>query len=180
MKKFLNKIANSEFTMPVIGAVFWLIVFSINCSIALTDDPLTSKSFVRLLIPAVLFIINVLSLGECSKHRETKKVVDRLDVLAKVIFSETKKGTDLENYKKILNPDELKKFENIDTWEPCIFKPCTGEPGSHQCLDGLYNKSRHLFKLDPLFNIDKDRLLYTWKEDDVLEFTMKGAHVNEC
>lgn len=172
MKKFLNNIANSEFTMPTIGTFFWLIIFSVNCGIAWTDDLLTSKSFVRLLIPAVILIINVLSLGECSKRRETKKIVDRLDILAKIIFSETKDGADLDNYKKILNPDEL---ENIDTWKPCIFKPCGGQPGSHQCLDGFYNKSRQLFKLDPSLNIDKDLLSYTWKEDDVLEFTMKDT-----
>lgn len=180
MKEFLKKLAESEFTIPASGALFWLIIFSINCCIAWADDPLTNKSFVRLLIPAILLLMNILSLGECSKLRETKRIVDRLDALAKATFSETKKDADLENYKKILNPDELEKFENIDTWEPCIFKPCTGEPGSHQCLDGLYNKSRHLFKLDPFLNIDKARLSYIWKEDDVLEFTMKGAHVNEC
>ena len=175
MKNFLKKLA---VTMPLIGTLFWLIIFIVNCSIAWSDDPLTNKSFIRLLIPAILLIMNVLSLGECSKLRETKKVVDRLDVLAKVTFSETKKDADLEDYKKILSPDELEKFKNIDNWETCIFKPCMGEPGSHQSLDGLYNKSRHLFKLDPLFSVDKAQLMYTWKEDDVLEFTMKEVHVN--
>lgn len=175
MKKFLNKIANSEFTMPTIGTFFWLIIFSVNFGIAWTDDPFTSKSFVRLLSSALMLIINVLSLGECSKRRETKKIVDRLDILAKITFSETKDSSDLDNYKKILNPDELEKFENIDKWKPCIFKPCGGQPGSHQCLDGFYNRSRQLFKLDPSLNIDKDRLSYTWKEDDVLEFTMKDT-----
>lgn len=173
MKKFLNNIANSEFTIPTIGTFFWLIIFSVNFSIAWTDDPLTSKSFVRLLSSTLMLIINFLSLGECSKRRETKKIVDRLDILAKIAFSETKESADLDNYKKILNPDELEKFENIDKWNPCIFKPCGGQPGSHQCLDGLYNKSCQLFKLDPSLNIDKTRLSYTWKEDDVLEFTMK-------
>lgn len=178
MKNFLKKLIENDFTMPVIGTLFWMIILIVNCSIAWSDDPLTNKSFIRLLIPAVLLMINVLGLGECSKLRETKRVVDRLDVLAKVIFPETKKGADLENYKKILSSDELEKFKNIDIWEPCIFKPGIGEPGSHQCLDGLYNRSRHLFKLDPLFYVDKDRLLYTWKEDDVVEFTMKEVHIN--
>ena len=163
MKNFLKKLAESEFTMPVSGLLFWLIILTVNCSIAWSDDPLTGKSFIRLLIPTLLVIINTLSLGECSKRRETKKIVDRLDALAEIAFSETKKGV-----------------ENTDDWEPCIFKPCSGQPGSHQCLDGLYNRSRHLFKLDPSLNIDKARLSYIWTEDDVLEFTMKGAHVNEC
>ena len=126
MKNFLNKLAESEFTLPIIGTLFWMISFIVNCSIAWNDEPLTSKSFVRLLILAVMMIVSFLSLGECSKRRETKRVVDRLDVLAKVTFSETKKDADLEDYKKILSSDELEKFKNIDTWEPCIFKPGTG------------------------------------------------------
>lgn len=158
MKKFLKRLAESEFTLPTIGAFFWLVVFIVNGFRAWTDSPLTGESFMRLLTPAVLMIICFLSLGECSKRRETKKIIDRLNVLAKGASSETKKIADLEN---------------TDTWMPCIFKPCTGQPGSHQCLDGLYSKSRQLFKLDPALNIDKARLSYIWKEDDVLEFTMK-------
>lgn len=158
MKKFLKRLAESEFTLPTIGALFWLVVFIVNGMRAWTDEPLTGESFVRLLIPAVLVIMCFLSLGECSKRRETKKIIDRLDVSAKVASSETKKNTE---------------SEDTDTWKPCIFKPCTGQPGSHQCLDGLYNKSRQLFKLDPTLNIDKARLSYIWIEDDVLEFTMK-------
>ena len=158
MRKFLKRLEESELTLPTIGVLFWFIVFIVNGLKAWTDSPLTGESFMRVLIPAVLVIICFLSLGECSKRRETKKIIDRLDVLAKVASSETKKSADLEN---------------TDTWKPCIFKPCTGQPGSHQCLDGLYNKSRQLFKLDPSLNIDKARLSYIWKEDDVLEFTMK-------
>lgn len=158
MKKFLKRLAESEFTLPIIGVLFWWGVFIVNGIAACTDEPLTGKSFVKLLIPGVLLIMYFLSLGECSKRRKTKKIIDRLDVLAKVASSETKKSADLEN---------------TDTWKPCIFKPCTGQSGSHQCLDGLYNKSRQLFKLDPTLNIDKARLSYIWKEDDVLEFTMK-------
>lgn len=158
MKKFLKRLAESEFTLPTIGVLFWWGVFIVNGITAWTGEPLTGKSFVRLLIPSVLLIIYYLSLGECSKLRETKKIIDRLDALAKVASSETKKNTELED---------------TDTWMPCIFKPCMGQSGSHQCLDGLYNKSRQLFKLDPALNIDKARLSYIWKEDDVLEFTMK-------
>jgi hypothetical protein len=174
MKNFLKKLVESDFTMPVTGTLFWLIILIVNCSIAWSDDPLTNKSFIRLLIPAVLLIMNVLSLGECSKLRETKRIVDRLDILAKMTFRNDINAIELEKYKKLLSDDDLKKWNKMDIWEPCIFKPCMEQPGSHQDLDGYYNKELNIFKIDPHFHQDKSFDGIIWKEEDVLEFTMKG------
>lgn len=116
-------------------------------------------------------------------RERTKAITDRLDILARVLLPEFCKGNNaIESYKKLMD------FEGPNTWEdlvkkdkqlPCYFKPVGGQVRSHEVLDGLYNPSKKIFKLDPEFmeNIKEGWNAYLedhiWLQDNVLEYTMK-------
>lgn len=80
------------------------------------------------------------------------------------------------NVKKHMEEDRI-IFEE-DTWYPCYFKPVGGQIKAHEVLDGLYNPSKKVFKLDPEFNKNKENWNsclgdHVWLQDNVLEYTLK-------
>lgn len=65
-----------------------------------------------------------------------------------------------------------------DVWYPCYLKPVGGQIKAHEVLDGLYNLSKKVFKLDPDFNKNKENWNscledHIWLQDNVLEYTLK-------
>lgn len=80
------------------------------------------------------------------------------------------------NVKKHMEEDRI-IFEE-DTWYPCYFKSVGGQIKAHEVLDGLYNPSKKVFKLDPEFNKNKENWNsclrdHVWLQDNVLEYTLK-------
>lgn len=96
-----------------------------------------------------------------------------IDILALVVLF---LGARRYNVKKQVEEDRI-IFEE-DTWYPCYFKPVGGQIKAHEVLDGLYNSSKKVFKLDPEFNKIKENWNscledHVWLQDNVLEYTLK-------
>lgn len=96
-----------------------------------------------------------------------------IDILALVVLF---LGARRYNVKKQVEEDRI-IFEE-DTWYPCYFKPVGGQIKAHEVLDGLYNPSKKVFKLDPEFNKIKENWNscledHVWLQDNVLEYTLK-------
>lgn len=96
-----------------------------------------------------------------------------IDILALAVLL---LGARRYNVKKQVEEDRI-IFEE-DTWYPCYFKPVGGQIKAHEVLDGLYNPSKKVFKLDPEFNKIKENWNscledHVWLQDNVLEYTLK-------
>lgn len=115
---------------------------------------------------STLFTIAVLLSGKT-------KLAIIIDILALVVLF---LGARRYNVKKQVEEDRI-IFEE-DTWYPCYFKPVGGQIKAHEVLDGLYNPSKKVFKLDPEFNKIKENWNscledHVWLQDNVLEYTLK-------
>lgn len=127
---------------------------------------------------ALLVILYLFLLKGSADRKRSKEIKDRLDILARVLLPEFSRGNyAITLYKKLMEEEGI-TFEE-DTWYPCYFKPAGGQVRSHEVLDGLYNPSKNIFKLDPKFkeNIKEGWNDYledhVWFQNNVLEYTLK-------
>ena len=84
--------------------VFWAVIFIVFILRNAQAESLTVEIFLKGIGLATVNLMNYIGLGECSKRRETKRIVDRLDILAKDSFSRLP-DEDVEKYKKIVEDE---------------------------------------------------------------------------
>lgn len=167
MKKLWNWFDENWYI--VLGSVFPFAAFFVDCFGKGNKD--------HAIAWALLIVVYLLLIKDTADRKRAKAITDRLDILARVLLPEFCKGNcAISSYKKLMEEDGI-TFED-DDWYPCYFKPVGGQAKAHEVLDGLYNPSKKLFKLDPKFkkNIKEDLV---WLKDNVLEYTMKETKYNE-
>lgn len=170
MKKFLDFLTENLFN--ILGISFSL--FGLYKDLWGGGNPQNAVAWVAVLL---IWCLNAKTDGD---RKRAKAIKDRLDILARVLLPEFCKGSyAISSYKKLMEEEGI-TFEE-DAWYPCYFKPIGGQVRSHEVLDGLYNPSKKLFKLDPKFkeNIKEGWNAYLedhiWLQSNVSEYTLKEA-----
>lgn len=167
MKKLWNWFDENWYL--VLGSIFPFIAFYVDCFGKGNKD--------HAIAWAMLVIMYLFLIKDNVDRKRQKEVKDRLDILARVLLPEFCKGNyAIIAYKKLMEEDGI-TFEE-DVWYPCYFKPIGGQIKAHEVLDGLYNPSKKVFKLDPEFNKNKENWNpyledHVWLQDNVLEYTLK-------
>lgn len=167
MKKLWNWFDENWYI--VLGSIFPFVAFYVDCFGKGNKD--------HAIAWALLIVVYLLLIKDTADRKRVKAITDRLDILARVLLPEFCKGDyAITAYKKLMEEDRI-IFEE-DTWYPCYFKPVGGQIKAHEVLDGLYNPSKKVFKLDPEFNKNKENWNsyledHVWLQDNVLEYTLK-------
>lgn len=167
MKKLWNWFDENWYI--VLGSIFPFVAFYADCFGKGNKD--------RAIAWALLIVVYLLLIKDTADRKRAKAITDRLDILARVLLPEFCKGDyAITAYKKLMEEDGI-TFEE-DVWYPCYFKPIGGQIKAHEVLDGLYNPSKKVFKLDPEFNKNKENWNpyledHVWLQDNVLEYTLK-------
>lgn len=167
MKKLWNWFDENWYI--VLGSIFPFFAFYIDCFGKGNTD--------HAIAWALLIIVYLFLLKDSVDRKRAKEIKDRLDILARVLLPEFSRGNyAITAYKKLMEEEGI-TFEE-DIWYPCYFKPASGQVRSHEVLDGLYNPSKNIFKLDPKFkeNVNNWNSYledHVWLPNNVLEYTLK-------
>ena len=177
MKTFLKKTFKSDLFFLIMGHIIWFVIFIVQCVYTWKNDVVSGRDFVKFVLLLVIMFIQFSTLKLWSYKKDTFKITNKLDILAKELLASNADDGALNEYKKLLDSESLEKWEKQNVWKPCIFKPCSGQLKSHECVDGFYNSTRKIFKVDPKFVGNKIYENNIWLEDNVLEYTLKDAEV---